>query len=324
MSSPLTFRLAYERLPYNALPSIDGTLITNETGRKAEAYNRFNRVIERFFDEGKWPGTMQEAVINVYGSAATDYYFTLPRHLETCIFAESCHSNLPVQAQWFSYLPGGNARLNGRHYGAVRDFGVGYCVFRDFDTPTQITVVSDQAEAAATYLWIRALDENGEKIYTTVSGNPVEGIRIDLSAGSTTTTQTISSIYGADKDATKGNVTISVGSTLHASYEPGERAISYRRYLAGGERTQVRGWFKRRAVWNTTDNDPVYPASLEALKLGLFALSYEENGDQDRGNTYWAMALNILNKATTEHHQSESSPTQLGYGMMSVGQRQFN
>lgn len=323
MSSLLTFALAFERLPYNALPAIDNKLINNATERKAEAYNRFNRVIERFFDEGKWPGTMQEAVINVYGSKDTGYYFTLPRHLQTCIFSEACCRNIPVQAQWFSYLPGGGKPAS-HHYGAVRDNGIGYCVFRDIDTPAQITVESDQTESAATYLWIRAKDADGEKIYTSVGGNIVEGIRIDLSASPVTTSQTISEIYGADKAITKGNITIRIGTTIHAVYEPGERAISYRRYWAGGAREQVRGWFKRCAVWNTSDNDPVYPASLEALKLGLFALNYEENGDQDRANTYWAMALNILNKATTEHHQSESSPMQIGYGMMASAIRHMN
>lgn len=315
--------LAYERLPVDALPTI-GAGIADEPARKAEAFKRFNRVIERFFDEGKWPGTMQEAVINVYGSDDTDYYFTLPRNFETCIFAESCSHDSPVQAQWFSYLPGGTGPVRNRHLGPVRDAGIGYCVFRDIETPAQVTIESDQTESASTYLWLRAKDENGEKIYTNVGGSIIEGIRIDLSAAPVTTSQTISEIYGAEKAQTKGNITIAIGSTLYANYEPGERAISYRRYLSGGRTTQVRGWFKRRAVWNTADNDPVYPGSLEALKLGLFAIQYEEKSDLERANTYWAMAINLLSKATAEHHQSEASPIQLGYGALGVGLSQMN
>lgn len=313
--SRTTLLQAYTRLPPTTFLAIDGVTIGDEPARKADAYNRFNRVMQRFHDEGKWKGTMQQASISVYGSATDDYYFTLPRQLETAIFVARKHSVQAVQSAWFQFLPGGPGPLvdDKRHIGAPRDLGEGYVTFRNIETAGTLVIDSDQTEDASTYLYLRGLDANGEKIYSSFGGSIQEGIRVDLGDAPVTTSESFSSIYYASKEVTKGNVTISRGGTEIASYEPGEETISYRRYLVGLDSTTVptvKVWGKRRWCWTTADNDLIYPDNLEALKLGVMATIYEENGDFERSQAYMAEAYRILSQQITEHRAGEQSPIQ--------------
>jgi len=48
------------------------------------------------------------------------------------------------------------------------------------------------------------------------------------------------------------------------------------------------------------DTDQVYPPVSGALKHGLIALNYENNGDIERANASWSLGLNLLQGALRE------------------------
>jgi hypothetical protein len=188
--------------------------------------------------------------------------------------------------------------------------GEGFVSFRDITTPSPLTISSTQTECVGSYVWIRGTDSNGDKIFSTVDGNIVEGIRIDLSGGTQTTSQTFATIYSVEKTPTDGIVSLAVGATNIAKYEQGERVINYRRYMVDKNWDSVQGVFKRRHVWATSDNDQLFPDSLEALKLGLMALNAEEKADVERGQYYMDRALLLLNAELKEYNSGQEGTMQ--------------
>ncbi|NCX60381.1 MAG: hypothetical protein EBW98_04200 [Actinobacteria bacterium] len=183
--------------------------------------------------------------------------------------------------------------------------------FRDLPSNSQLTLSSSDTECAGSYIWIRGKDENGDKIYSTVDGERVEGIRIDLGDGTQATTETFSTIESVEKTPTTGVITLSAGATTLAKYESGERVISYRRYLVDKNWDSVQGIFKRRHCWAISDNDPIYPDSLEAIKLGLMALNAEEKADVERGQYYMDRAILLLNAELKEYNAGQEGVMQI-------------
>ena len=299
----LTLQKTKDRLP-------SSVKFLQATDADATLTNYINRVCERFHNRGKWSGTTELATINIYGSEASDYFITLPRHLKTCIRGgRPGYHTAQTQGKWYQFLGGGAGLLDttARHYGPLQDLGFGFMTYDNLPAAgAQLIVSTSETEASATYLYIRGRDENGDKIYSTVSGSVIEGIRIDLSSAPATTTQTFGSVYQVTKAVTKGTVSVSYGSTEIAKYEPGETDPDYRRYLSGGytadEWEVIRGYFKRQHVWATAANDPIYPDNLEAIKLGIQALQAEEEGNVEQAQYYEGMAIDMLNSQLSEEN----------------------
>jgi hypothetical protein len=196
----------------------------------------------------------------------------------------------------------------------LQDIGEGYVTFRDIETASTLTLSSSETECAGSYIWIRGKDNNGDKIFSTVDGDRVEGIRLDLGNGTQTTTGiTFKEIYSVEKTPTTGTITLSAttGSVTLAKYEAGERAISYRRYIVDKAWDAVQGIFKRRHCWAISDNDPLYPDSLEAIKLGLMAINAEEKADVERGQYYMDRAILLLNAELKEYNSGQEGVMQI-------------
>jgi hypothetical protein len=311
--SSLTLGLVCERVPNSVIPVADPPDLQGFDAQ-AELRNNINRVLERFFAEGKFAGTIQQATITAYEDSIGNKFITLPRHLETCLRAgKAGYKTVGVQSEWYQYLPQGRGirRTTDAYYGPIQDLGEGYVTFRDLSANSQLTLSSSETECAGSYIWIRGKDASGNKIYSTVDGERVEGIRIDLGSGTQTTSQTFSSIDSVEKTPTTGVITLSAGATTLAKYEAGERAISYRRYLVDKNWDSVQGIFKRRHCWAISDNDPIFPDSLEAIKLGLMALNAEEKADVERGQYYMDRAILLLNAELKEYNAGQEGVMQI-------------
>jgi hypothetical protein len=311
--SSLTLGLCVERLPTSVVPVPDPPDLEGFDAQ-AELRNNINRVLERLYSEGKWEGLIQQATITAYEDSIGNKFITLPRHLETCLRAgKAGYKTVGVQSEWYQYLPQGRGirRTTDAYYGPIQDLGEGYVTFRDLSANSQLTLSSSETECLGSYIWIRGKDGNGNKIYSTVDGERVEGIRLDLGSGTQTTSQTFSSIDSVEKTPTTGIVTLSAGATTLAKYEAGERAISYRRYLVDKNWDSVQGIFKRRHCWAISDNDPIYPDSLEAIKLGLMALNAEEKADVERGQYYMDRAILLLNAELKEYNAGQEGVMQV-------------
>jgi len=314
--SSLTLGLCVERLPTSVVPVPDPPDLENFDAQ-AELRNNINRVLERFFAEGKYVGTIQQATITAYEDVNDNKFITLPRHLETCLRGgKAGYKTSAVQSEWYQYLPQGRGirKSDQSYYGPLQDIGEGYVTFRDIETASTLTLSSSETECAGSYIWIRGKDNNGDKIFSTVDGDRVEGIRLDLGNGTQTTTGiTFKEIYSVEKTPTTGTITLSAttGSVALAKYEAGERAISYRRYIVDKAWDAVQGIFKRRHCWAISDNDPLYPDSLEAIKLGLMAINAEEKADVERGQYYMDRAILLLNAELKEYNAGQEGVMQI-------------
>jgi hypothetical protein len=311
--SSLSLGLCCERIPASVKPIADPPDLAGFDA-EAELRNNINRFCERVHSEGKWVGTLAQAMITAYEDANDNKFITLPRHLETCIRAgQSGYKTRSVQSEWYQYLPQGRGirKTDEKYYGPIQDMGEGFVTFRDIETPSQLTLSSSETECAGSYIWIRGKDSNGNKIYSTVDGERVEGIRLDLGDGTQTTSQTFKEIYSVEKTPTTGVISLSAGATTLAKYEAGERAISYRRYLVDRNWEAVQGIFKRKHCWAISDNDPLYPDSLEAIKLGLMALNAEEKSDVERGQYYMDRAILLLNAELKEYNAGQEGVMQI-------------
>jgi hypothetical protein len=314
--SSLSLGLCCERLPASVIPTPDPPDLEG-FNQIEELKNNINRVLERFFAEGKFVGTIQQATITAYEDADDNKFITLPRHLETCLRGgKAGYKTTAVQSEWYQYLPQGRGirKSDQSYYGPLQDIGEGFVTFRDIETASTLTLSSSETECAGSYIWIRGKDNNGDKIFSTVDGDRVEGIRLDLGDGTQTTTGiTFKEIYSVEKTPTTGTITLSAttGSVTLAKYEAGERAISYRRYIVDRNWDAVQGIFKRRHCWAISDNDPLYPDSLEAIKLGLMALNAEEKADVERGQYYMDRAILLLNAELKEYNAGQEGVMQV-------------
>jgi hypothetical protein len=312
--SSLTLGLCVERLPNSVVPVADPPDLAGFDAQ-AELRNNINRVLERFFAEGKYVGTIQQATITAYEDINDNKFITLPRHLETCLRGgKAGYKTSAVQSEWYQYLPQGRGirKTDQSYYGPLQDIGEGFVTFRDIETASTLTLSSSETECAGSYIWIRGKDNNGDKIFSTVDGDRVEGIRLDLGNGTQTTTGiTFKEIYSVEKTPTTGTITLAAGATTLAKYEAGERAISYRRYIVDKNWDAVQGIFKRRHCWAISDNDPLYPDSLEAIKLGLMAINAEEKADVERGQYYMDRAILLLNAELKEYNSGQEGVMQI-------------
>lgn len=311
--SSLTLGLCVERLPSSVVPQPDPPDLEGFDAQ-AELRNNINRFLERVVSEGKWTGTVVQAIITAYEDAYENKFITLPRHLETCLRGGQLgYKTRAVQSEWYQYLPQGRGILKSdqSYYGPLQDMGDGFVTFRDIETPSQLTLSSSETECAGNYIWIRGKDSNGDKIYSEVDGDMVEGIRLDLGSGTQTTSDTFSEIYSVEKTPTTGIVTLSAGAITLAKYEAGERAISYRRYRVDKNADTIKGIFKRRHVWAISDNDPLFPDNLEAIKLGLMALNAEDKSDVERSQYYMDRAILLLNAELKEYNSGQEGVMQI-------------
>lgn len=311
--SALTLGLCVERLPSSVIPQPDPPDLEGFDAQ-AELRNNINRFLERVLSEGKWEGTIVQARITAYEDVNGNKFVTLPRHLETCLRGGKLgYKARANQSEWYQYLPqgGGIRKADQAYFGPLQDMGGGFVTFRDILTPSQLTLSSSETECAGSYIWIRGKDVNGDKIYSTVDGERVEGIRLDLGDGTQTTAETFSEIYSVEKTPTTGIITLAAGADDLAKYEAGERAISYRRYLVDRNWDDVQGIFKRRHVWAISDNDPLYPDNLEAIKLGLMALNAEDKSDVERSQYYMDRAILLLNADLKEYNGGQEGVMQI-------------
>jgi len=304
--SSLTLGLAVERLPDTVYPISEPP----QSGFDGDAAlrNDINRVNSRFHDEGKWAGLITQATINAFSNGPGDSYITTPRHLAACISSgKKGHIARRIQSEWYQFLPGGTGvRVSNKTYcGPLQDKGEGYVVFRDIPEPANLVIRTTEVEDNYSEIIIKALDDDGHKIYSTYQGATIEGLAYDLADAPINIALNISKVYGVTKSVTSGHVQLfyvdGADEVLIGDYEPGERVISYRRYLVPDGQEAVTGIFKRRHQWAYSDNDVLYPDNLEALKLGLLALNNEEKADIERAQFYMDKAINLLNSELREY-----------------------
>lgn len=254
-----------------------------------------NQVQERYFSLGRWPGTQIALDYSAHNG-----YITLPRFAGSLLGGRL--NNVPAPAFGRLHEFALNGPADGDAIYRVKmfmDMGDNFCTMIDLPKPSKLKLVSSEEEHNNVGIKLSSADNEGP-----VFSRPTS-VKLLVDE---TTTEVFSSITRIVKPLTKGYLSLyavdpdTLTETLLSIYEPGELNPSYRRYrIIGIEPDKsITVLCKRQYVPALADSDLVYPPVIGALKHGLIALNYENNGDMERANGSWAMGLQILQGALRE------------------------
>ena len=286
---------------------------------------RINEACERFFVSGRWKGMLVEVDLD-----ASQGYVTLPRRCEAILGITVDKAPRTPFSRWYSFVPGGPGQVSNASHGGtdlILDAGDNHPVFRDPPYESfrlRVKVPSTSDRDTGNYVVLKGNDADGNPVY---SADGSEGLLLNLTAESNTSTQYFSSLTGVLKPLTNGYLTLwAVNSaneeTQIGEYEPGETNIGYRRYrIVRAENAAtpvVRALCKRRFIPVLSENDDIIPDNMGALKLGLISLKYEDTNDLERATEYFTRALSLLNAELREQRGSQFNPIRLsphGFGL---------
>lgn len=225
---------------YNDLPSI--TRAINECVQRL--------IIDPRQPDGGWWGTWVPATFNVSRSAP---YIAAPSGVARIMLMDVCKQPIRLQNQFYEflwaqrgYLPKNGCCGVGQTSNCNTLFDVATEAFFRGNYATQYDVTSESYvrayitdsldSGAGKRILIQALDANGLKIYSLDGQNQIEGFYLDLVSPFVQSTQSVSSIYGIQKDYTYGDIPLTavdvstaVETTL-ARFEPGDTNPQYPRY----------------------------------------------------------------------------------------------
>lgn len=101
------------------------------------------------------------------------------------------------------------------------------------------------------------------------------------------------------QDAGKGgNLVIDLGFVE----ESGQLVRKYKFTMNVDSTDAVEGILKRRFTYLSSDSDLVRPSSIGALKHGLLAICFENEGDIQRSTAYWSKCYDILEKEKSNNN----------------------
>jgi hypothetical protein len=274
-----------------------------------------NQVQDRYFSMGRWQD------MQVMVDYPTHYgYITLPRRAESVLGVLQLDTPLAIfgRLQEFN-MNGLGANPDAYSVQFLADIGDRYPVMVDIPASSFLKVTSSATEHNGVGLTV-AVESGSGPVFTKPE-------TLKIPATGVATTQQFTKITRVTKPVTKGYITLTAVNaetaveTVLAVYEPGELSPSYRRYkMVGRDPVQIdaiRVICKRKFVPCIADTDIVVPPSIGALKHGLLALNYENNGDIERANASWQLGLQILQGALREERGGAmilAKKMQLGVG----------
>ena len=227
-----------------------------------------NEVCERFFNSGKWNGTI---VSVLFDSSAG--FITLPPEFLCVLGGQYYNVPVPTYTQFAEYIESGTGQIDetlGRA-SALFDMGDGWCTQTDITGDCTLRVKITSSDDAGETVRLFGKDEDGNEIYS----NGSQGVELTLASPSADTTQQFSVITGMQADPLVGAWSLwqVIGGveTQIGSYRPGETRPRYRRYKTGVTEQAIRVICQRRFVPMTEETDWVIPGNLGAIRLGLEA-----------------------------------------------------
>jgi hypothetical protein len=274
-----------------------------------------------FFSHGKWAGTVRNVIFKLY-----DDQITLPRNIGMILGAEvkgtgdraKLHQAYNVTNEWWQFTSGGF----GISVDAPDDVGQfiqngdGLVTFRALPSAGTLKIVTTANESSGLKFHVRGYYD-GSKVFTMESTTQIEGenASIPTTQGSSITfAATYDSLYSIVKPVTNGVVLLyhvaeDDTETLVGSYEPGETHPCYRQYLVPKRYSSddvIVARVKLRPVDVVADNDEIIPGNLNALEMGLQALSFRRNSDTTKMAEFIGMAIDELNAELAEETPEQS------------------
>ena len=265
-----------------------------------------NQACERLLYSGKWEGSIVKVIF-----AGSIGYITLPYRYLSALAANYYCTGVPIFGQFHQYIESGpgsftetgvtdNANDAQFWRGELIDQGDNYPTELDIILPGGIQVFSSAVDNGKFARIFGIIAETGLPAYDN-QGN--EGEEVTLTFPFVQTVNRYSSIYGFQKDKTKGNVSLWVvpattSNYLISTYQPPETRPNYHRYKVGATTKPIRTLCQRRFVPMVVETDWVIPGNIGALKYALQGLVYEDLNRNDDAKQQWDYAYVLLNQQT--------------------------
>ena len=279
-----------------------------------------NQVCERILNSGNWKGTY--GVVDFY---STTGYVTLPRRWESIIGCTLEQRVAPVYGRLHEFSASGPGFYDNLDYDYQLLIDQGEYPTMEVQTealPIRLTAANSDDAGQSVRLY--GVDTNGDPVF---DSSGIEGITVELDTVPVTTSQSFL-LTGVAKDPTLGSVTLSqvdgVTVTTLSVYEPTETRPLYRRYKVGTKAARadgkpvIRTVCKRRFINLACETDLVYPSDLGALKFGLIAYTYEQQGanELERAELFWQKCYQIANQTLKQQRGNNRLPMNfIRYGM---------
>lgn len=288
----LTLSQVRSQLWVNGLPADSGpSNYLDATEAQIADWNlRLNQVVQRFMEQMVPARTYRTVDVPIFGGQ-----FTLPRE---------CRSALQVRLLNEDGCPCGSVFIYSRFHQFAQCCNANGLNCRPVQPLTE-NAQTFRVPTGTFRLRVTSTEPNG--LYELFGGRDADGneyfdsVEVDIVNGSTTTTREWTELPRFLKPVT--NVACEVYSvdaddvaTLIAVHAPAETSPAYQRYSAPqwNEEATARVLTRLCYVKLSADTDIVIPSSYGALKRGLMALRYEDNGDDDRAQIAWQQALALI------------------------------
>jgi hypothetical protein len=264
-----------------------------------------NEVVERLHENERWIGSLATFRVNV----ATDKNIYLPYFLDSINSAVIDKIPARLQGPRYEFIcdgPGMVEKGSGIP-GVMADAGV-FGISTDFpvDTadepiPSTLTISAVSAADAGSKIRILGYNQSGDWIKD-VDGTPGESITLATSA--VVSANQFSGVKGIQKAVTRSAITVThtVASKILASLENWMTNPTFRCYRVLDLAAQsVVALCKRKPVPVNYEEDYIFPGVLSALKLGVYGINYEEEGELNRMQQCFREAVELLNQASASH-----------------------
>lgn len=277
----------------------------DSTGQKS----MFNDALERYINSGRWNGT--QGTLNITLNSSGE--LTLPRRWQTVTGVRVNGFVRDLAGPWYSYLPcttdASQWSTNvidqedgfptfAQPTGLVTDVLTGLSTIQP--VPAKLRVASTGGSGTVE---VHGYDANGSEVWSGTQrgtlltfGNPkaLPYFQTITEVIKPITTQ-LTYLYACYDDSTEEVIAI---------YEPGETVPSYRRYLVPEaasndpndlDTTGVVAKVLRRHIDMVADNDIPPIGNFGAMKNGIAAIHWEDEGDETRSANHFDKGIKMLN-----------------------------
>lgn len=269
-----------------------------------------------------------------------------PRFVDSVRKINVCNQPVPVRNMWFEFL---EKQTHGCWWNSWT--GVGPRMIGQTKTSTHNDIFGDNRtirafitvpEDVGKTVRIFGIDTNGQPLRTNNgNGTYSDGIVITLANPFGSTSTFVRSISYVLKDVTQGNVLLYAYDTVNdvmedlAVYDPSDTVPSFAKYQLAignchvgntgqvgdcGDARGVTALVKLAFIPARVPNDLVYIQNIDALKLLIMSIRYEDAGQRDKARQYEADAIRELNLEIADILPEDQTPVEFGeLGGTSIG-----
>lgn len=161
----------------------------------AQLIARVNEAQERLMNKGLYAGTYGRYSVCVYGSC-----ITLPREFESILGYNFDGAPAQVYNEWYEFMANGPGISPAGAWRQLVDRGYVPC-FRSLASQSYLRIYTDLVEDVSSTILFRGSDTYNNRIQTLENGDYIEGERLNLSSGGSSSAVLVSGFTGVSSGA---------------------------------------------------------------------------------------------------------------------------